>query len=47
MESKNSINEQTKQKQIDGYREQTEGCQRGGGIGGLGEKVKGLRSTDW
>ena len=27
-------------------REQTDGCQRGG-VGGLGEKVKGLKSSVW
>ena len=31
------------QKQTHGYREQTGGPQRGGGLGGLGEKGKGIR----
>ena len=35
---KNKINEQTKQKQTHGHREQTDDCQRGGGLGGVGEK---------
>ena len=30
---KNKINEQTKQKQTHRYREQTDGCQMGGGLG--------------
>ena len=30
---KNKINEQTKLKQIHRYREQTDGCHRGGGLG--------------
>ena len=35
---KNNISEQTKQKQTHRYREQTDGCQMGGVVGGLGEK---------
>ena len=38
---KNSINEQTKQKQI--FVTQTDGCWREGGLGGLGEKGKGIK----
>ena len=38
---KNSINEQTKQKQI--FDTQTDGCRREGGLGGLGEKGKGIK----
>ena len=41
------INEQTKQKHTHRYREQTDGCQRGGGLEGWMKKVKGLRSTNW
>ena len=44
---KNHINKQTKQKQTHRYREQFDGCQRGGGLRDWMEKVKGLRSTDW
>ena len=43
----NNINEQTKQKQTHRYREQTDGCQRGGGMWNWVKKVKGLRSTGW
>lgn len=45
MESKK--NKQSKQKQTHRYREQTDGCQTGGGSGGWMKKVKGLRSTNW
>ena len=37
---------QTNQKQTHRYREHTDGCQSGWGWG-MGEKVKGLRSTNW
>ena len=45
---KNNINEQTKQKQTHRHREQTVGCQRGGGLGGLrgqGEEIEKCRSV--
>ena len=38
---------QTKRTETHGYRECFHGCQMGGECGGMGEKVKGLRSTDW
>ena len=40
---KNNINEQTQQKQTDRYREQTDGCQRGKAVGGLGEKGEDIK----
>ena len=40
-------NKQTKQRQIHRYREQTDGCHRGGVIRGLVKKVKELRTTNW
>ena len=40
-------NKQTKQKQTHRYKEQTDSCQRGGVLGVLGEKVEGLRGTNW
>ena len=39
---KNKINEQTKQKWIHRYREQTDDCQKGQGFKGLGEKGEGI-----
>ena len=41
---KNTINRQNRQ--INRYREQTDGCQSGRGLGAWTKKVKGLRSTD-
>ena len=41
---KNNINKQTKQKQTHRYREQTDGCQRRGGLGHWVKKVKGWKS---
>ena len=38
--------EQEEQKQNHGYRERFDGCQVGGGWGGMGEAVRGLRSTN-
>ena len=43
---KNRINEPTKLKQTQRYRERTGGCQKGGGLGHWAKKVKGLRSTN-
>ena len=40
---KNKLNEQTKLKQTHRYREQTHGCQREGGVGGLDEKGEGIK----
>ena len=42
VEVKNNINEQTKQKQIHRYRKQTHGCQRAGGVEGMGKKGEGI-----
>ena len=42
-----NINKETKQKQTHGYRNHTDGCQRGGGLGGWVKKMKHLSSTDW
>ena len=39
---KKNINEQTKQKQTHRYREQTDGCQRGGVWEDWVRKVKGI-----
>ena len=44
---KNKISEQTKQKCINRYGEQSEGWQRRRQLGALGEKVERLRSTNW
>ena len=41
-------NKMSKQKRQTGrYREQTDGCQIGGGLGDRVKKVKGLRSANW
>ena len=40
-------NEQTKQKQTHRYREQTDGCQRKGGLGDWVKSVMGSRSRGW
>ena len=42
---KNTLSKQEKQRQNHGYRECFDGCQMGGGYGGMGEEVKEL-STD-
>ena len=36
-----------KQKQTYRYRKQTDGCEAGGGLGGMVKQVKGWRSTNW
>ena len=41
-----SITESKKQRQNHAYREHSDGSQRGGGCGGMGEEVMGLRSTN-
>ena len=42
----NKIYEQIKQKQTHRYREQTDDCQMGGGLGRWVKKVKGLSSAN-
>ena len=44
-ESKNKLGKQ-EQRQNHGYRECFDGCQMGGGCRGIGEEVRGLRSTN-
>ena len=44
-ESKNKLAKQ-EQRQNHGYRECFDGCQMGGGCRGIGEEVRGLRSTN-
>ena len=44
-ESKNKLSKQ-EQRQNHGYREHFGGCQMGRGCEGMGEEVKGLRSTN-
>ena len=44
IESKNKLSKQ-EQRQNHGCRECFDGCQMGWGCGGMGEEVKGLRST--
>ena len=39
----NKMNEQIKQKQTNRYKEWTDGHQRGGGMGRLGEKGEGIK----
>ena len=45
IESKNKLSKQ-EQRQNHGYREHFGGCQMGRGCEGMGEEVKGLRSTN-
>ena len=40
---KNKINEQTELKQAHRHREQTDGCQRGRGLGGHSGKSEGVK----
>ena len=42
---KNKINEHTKLKQTNRYREQTNGCQIGEGLGEEGEGIKKLQNS--
>ena len=46
IESKKQTKQQVEQKWNHGYREHFDGCQMGGGCGGMGEEVRGLRSTN-
>ena len=47
IESKNNkLSKQEEQRQNHGYREHFDGCQRGGDCEGMGEEVRGLRSTN-
>ena len=46
IESKNKLSKQEEQRQNHGYRECFDGCQMGGGCGGMGEEVRGLRSAN-
>ena len=43
---KNKLSKQEEQRQNHGYGEHFDGCQMGGGCGGMGEEVRGLRSTN-
>ena len=43
---KNKLSKQEEQRQNHGYGENFNGCQVGGGSGGMGEEVRGLRSTN-
>ena len=47
MEYKEKLNKEAKFKPTYRYREQTDGCQRRGRLGGHVKMMKGLRSTDW
>ena len=43
---KTKLSKQEEQRQNHGYGEHFDGCQMGGGCGGVGEEVRGLRSTN-
>ena len=43
---KNKLSKQEEQRQNHGYGEHFDGCQKGGGCGGMGEEVRGSRSTN-
>ena len=43
---KNKLSKQEEQRQNHGYKEHVDGCQMVGGCGGMGEEVRGLRSTN-
>ena len=43
---KNKLSKQEEQRQNHGYGEGFDGCQMGGECGGMGEEVRGLRSTN-
>ena len=47
MNLKNKLSKQAKQKQNHNYRKSFDGSQMEGEMVGIGEKVKGLRSTNW
>ena len=43
---KNKLSKQDECRQNHGYREPSDGCQMGGRCQGMGEEVRGLRSTN-
>ena len=43
---KNKLSKQEEQRQNHEYRKHFDGCQMGGECGGMGEEVRGLRSTN-
>ena len=43
---KNKLSKQEEQRQNHGYREHFDGCQIGGSSGGMGEELRGVRSTN-
>ena len=43
---KNKLSKEEEQRQNHGYRERFDGCQMGGVYMGMGEEVRGLRSTN-
>ena len=47
MNLKNKLSKQAEQTQNHNYRESFDGSQMEGEMVGIGEKVKGLRSTNW
>ena len=46
MSLKNKLRKQEEQRQNHGYRDGFDGFQMGVGCGGMGEEVRGLRSTN-
>ena len=46
IESKSKLSKQ-EQRQNHGYRKHFDGYQMGGGLGGMGKDVRGLRSINW
>ena len=46
MNLQNKLSKQKEQRQNYGYGEHFHGCQMGGAYGGVGEEVRGLRSTN-
>ena len=42
----NKLSKQEEKRQNHGYGECFDGCQMGGGVGGMGEEVRGLRNTN-
>ena len=45
-QNKNKLSKQLEQEQYHGYREHFDGCQIGGSSGGMGEELRGVRSTN-
>ena len=43
---KNKLSKQEEQRQNHGHRQHFDGCHMGGGYGGIGKEVRGLRSTN-